>query len=140
VTYFTGYEYDARNQLSALTDPLGQTAYYERDALGRERAKALPNGVTTYHQYDAASQVTDIVHAGAGEVLQSLGYTYDPDGQRTMIAREDGTRIYYRYDETHRLAGLRVRPGGQTDAEEARLVGCHQTGRGSTTATTRRTG
>jgi hypothetical protein len=76
-----------------------------RRSTNEESAKALPNGVTTYHQYDAASQVTEIIHAGAGGVLQSLGYTYDLDGQRTMIAREDGTRIYYRYDETHRLTG-----------------------------------
>lgn len=45
VTYFTYYEYDARNLLSALTDPLGQTVYYERDELGREVQKRLPNGV-----------------------------------------------------------------------------------------------
>ena len=79
--------------------------YYERDALGREVAKLLPNGVTTYHDYDLAGQVTSIVHQGPSGVLQSLEYTYDDDGQRTKIEREDGTRIYYSYNAAHGLTG-----------------------------------
>jgi len=105
VTYFTNYSYDARNLLESLTDPLGQTVYYQRDELGREIVKALPNGVTTYHDYDVASQVTSIIHQGPSAVLQSLYYTYDDDGQRTKIEREDGTRIYYGYALAHRLTG-----------------------------------
>ncbi|MEN6645437.1 MAG: hypothetical protein ABFE08_23585 [Armatimonadia bacterium] len=97
--------YDARNLLSALTDPLGQTVYYERDELGREVAKALPNGVTTYHNYDIVGQVESIIHQGPSGVLQSLYYTYDTDGQRTKIEREDGTRVYFGYDAAHRLTG-----------------------------------
>ncbi|MHB8995876.1 MAG: RHS repeat-associated core domain-containing protein [Armatimonadota bacterium] len=103
VTYFTYYAYDERNQLASLTDPLGQTVYYERDELGREVVKALPNGVTTYHKYNDASEITDIIHQGPSGVLQSLNYKYADDGQRTKIVREDGTSIYYGYDDAHRL-------------------------------------
>ncbi|MEN6301283.1 MAG: hypothetical protein ABFD96_01085, partial [Armatimonadia bacterium] len=83
----------------------GQTVYYTRDELGRKVEKALPNGVTTYHKYDSASQVTDIIHLGSGGVLQSLHYKYADDGQRERIDREGGTRIYYKYDDAHRLTG-----------------------------------
>jgi YD repeat-containing protein len=62
LAYFTYYTYDARNLLSALADPFGQTVYYERDGLGLEIARLLPNDVTTYHNYDAAGQVTSIRH------------------------------------------------------------------------------
>ncbi|MBU0609762.1 MAG: hypothetical protein KKI08_17885 [Armatimonadetes bacterium] len=104
LAYFTYYTYDARNMLSALRDPFGQAVYYERDGLGLEIAKRLPNDVTTYHNYDAAGQVTSILDLGPGGLLQSLCYTYDDDGQRTRIVREDDTRIYY-YDAAHRLTG-----------------------------------
>jgi YD repeat-containing protein len=105
VTYFTYYEYDARNMLAALTGPFGQTVYYERDALGLEIAKLLPNEVTTYHNYDAAGQGTSILGVGPGGLLERLYYTYDDDGQRSKIVREDNTRIYYDYDAAHRLTG-----------------------------------
>ena len=62
-----------------------------REMEGREIAKELPNGVTTYHNHDAAPQVTQVIHLGLGDVLQSLDYTYDADGRRTKIVREDGT-------------------------------------------------
>ncbi|MEN6645438.1 MAG: hypothetical protein ABFE08_23590, partial [Armatimonadia bacterium] len=52
-----------------------------------------------------AGQVESILHVGPAGVLQSLYYTYDDDGQRTKIEREDGTRIYYSYDAAHRLTG-----------------------------------
>lgn len=42
---------------------------------------------------------------GPSGVLQSLEYTYDADGQRTKIVREDGTRIYFSYDLARRLTG-----------------------------------
>jgi len=64
-----------------------------REMEGREIAKELPNGVTTYHNHDAAPQVTQVIHLGLGDVLQSLDYTYDADGRRTKIVREDGTSI-----------------------------------------------
>lgn len=50
-------------------------------------------------------QETDTIHQGPNSVLQSLEYTYDEDGQRTKIVREDGTRIYFGYDLAHRLTG-----------------------------------
>ena len=138
MAYFTYYAYEARNLLESLTDPLGQTVTYQRDELGREIAKALPNGVTTYHNYDLAGQATSIVHLGPSGVLQSLYYTYDGDGQRTEIEREDGTRIYYNYDLAHRLTGedwldparhpylrlrVRLRRGGQPAEEDLQRRG-----------------
>jgi RHS repeat-associated protein len=101
----TYYRYDARDLLQSLTDPWGYTTYYQRDAHGLEIAKLLPNGVTTYHNYDAAGQVTSILHVGPSGLLQSLYYTYDGDGRRTKIVREDGKAIYYAYDATSRLTG-----------------------------------
>jgi YD repeat-containing protein len=101
----TYYAYDARNLLQSLTDPWGYTTYYQRDALGLEIAKRLPNGVTTYHNYDAARQVTSILHVGSSGTLQSLYYTYDGDGRRTRIVREDGRAVYFGYDDASRLTG-----------------------------------
>ncbi|MEN6547773.1 MAG: RHS repeat domain-containing protein, partial [Armatimonadia bacterium] len=46
-----------------------------------------------------------LLHAGTGGLLQSLYYSYDDDGRRTKIVREDGTGIYYRYDAAGRLTG-----------------------------------
>ena len=91
----------------AMIDPRAFSANEscERDALGRETKKQLSNGVTTYNNYDAASQVTSLIHRGPSSVLQSLYHSYDGDGQRTKIIREDNTRIYYNYDLAHRLTG-----------------------------------
>lgn len=72
-----------------------------------------------------SSQVTDIIHAEAGGVLQSLGYTYDLDGQRTAIAREDGTRICSAYEDAHGLTGedwLDVKDGHPDASAYARIV------------------
>jgi len=77
-----------------LTDPLGQKVQYGRDELGRETAKLLPNGVTTYHAYDAASQVTDIIHAGPGVVLQSLVYGYALPTGRSSQRREHHAPVH----------------------------------------------
>ena len=92
----------------------GYTTYYQRDALGPEIAKLLPNGVTTYHNYDAAGEVASILHMGPGGLLQSLYYTYDGDGRRTKIVREDGKSIYYGYDNASRLTGETWLTGGGT--------------------------
>jgi YD repeat-containing protein len=134
----TYYTYRACGNLGSITDPWGQTVSYDYDDLGREIAKALPNGVTTYHNYDAASQVTQVAHLGPSGVLLSFDYTYDTDGRRTKIVREDGTSI--RRAEAASLGGTAARrrwPFGPTTCERQRTAGALPSVAGATVAGSR---
>ncbi|MCE5217539.1 hypothetical protein LLH03_10995 [bacterium] len=81
-----------RGLLSALCDPWEQATYYAYDPRGLQLTRRLPNQVTSYYNYYDAGQVQSLLHAGTGGLLQSLYYSYDDEGRRTMAGQggQDG--------------------------------------------------
>src|SRR5262249_52903386 len=101
-----GYAYDNLNRLKRVTDSLGQSSFFDYDLDGRRSAVTRPNGVTTTYTYDAASQLTQMVHSKAGNVLLGFAYAYDGQGNRVSKTREDGSQELYTYDAGNRLTDV----------------------------------
>jgi RHS repeat-associated protein len=66
----SGYTWDARNRLTAITGPVPATFQY--DATGRRTRKTI-NGVTTDFVHDGINPVTESNTSGTGFLLTSLG-------------------------------------------------------------------
>lgn len=85
------YSYDAGGRLSGIDTLInGGAAYFgiSYDLSGRAASVSLPNGVTTNYTYDNASRLLSLQHRDPiNAVLESLGYTYDANGNRTSMDR-----------------------------------------------------
>jgi RHS repeat-associated protein len=85
------YAYDAN---SRLTDVIASGAWqslsfaFAYDALGRRTSTTLPNGLTTNYTYDNVGRLLNLEHLNpAQQILESLTYAYDPNGNRTSMDR-----------------------------------------------------
>jgi RHS repeat-associated protein len=86
------YQYDSDSQLlniSTLNSPLGTLNFnFTYDALNRQTSLTYPNGVTTNYTYDNSSRLLNLQHLNPlNQILESLSYTYDENGSRTMMNR-----------------------------------------------------
>ena len=85
------YTYDADNRLTDINTLINGVAAgfsLRYDALGRRTEITLPNGVTTNYTYDNANRLVTLNHLNPGnQVLESLTYTYDANGNRTSMDR-----------------------------------------------------
>jgi RHS repeat-associated protein len=84
------YGYDVNNRLtgiSAIHPTLGTLNFdIDYDAVGRRTSLSLPNGVTTNYDYDNASRLLNLEHLNpAQQLLDSLTYTYDANGNRISM-------------------------------------------------------
>ncbi|NUP45883.1 MAG: hypothetical protein HOW97_01000 [Catenulispora sp.] len=77
--------YDAKNEVTALTDPTG----------------------TRTQGFDSLGRLTSVSRGG-----QSFGYTYDADGNTTSRTWPDGTTVSSSYNAADQLTGMTVQ-GGQ---------------------------
>jgi RHS repeat-associated protein len=79
------YTHDNADRLTAITQ--GSTsvslAYDNGD---RRTSLTLPNGIVVEYGYDNASQLTGLTYKLGSATLGSLGYTYDGNGQRTILS------------------------------------------------------
>jgi RHS repeat-associated protein len=66
----SGYTWDARNRLTAITGPISATFHY--DATGRRTRKTI-DGVTTDFLHDGITPVTESSAGGTGVLLTGLG-------------------------------------------------------------------
>ena len=83
------YTYDANGRLTSVVGAGLAPAQISYDVLGRRTSITLPNGVTTNYTYDNASRLLDIEHLHpAQQVLESIAYTYDLNGNRTNMNRQ----------------------------------------------------
>ncbi len=86
------YSYDDNNRLTDIDTLINGVAAgfsLRYDALGRRTGITLPNGVTTNYSYDNASRLLNLQHLNpVNQVLESLGYTYDANGNRTSMNRQ----------------------------------------------------
>jgi YD repeat-containing protein len=90
------YEYDANSRLtgiSTLNSQLGTLNFnIGYDVLGRRTSTILPNGVTTNYTYDNASRLLNLEHLSpVSQILESLTYSYDVNGNRTGMNRTSAT-------------------------------------------------
>jgi RHS repeat-associated protein len=104
------YAYDTAGRLSNVTDWGGRWAEFGYDSAGRRTSISRSNGVSSTSVYDAAGQVTSIVHAAAGNTLQSFAYTYDAAGNRATLTSPQGNETYS-YDALDRLSDVAYQGG-----------------------------
>ncbi len=84
------YHYDAVSRLTQVTQG-NQTVTIGYDAAGRRTALVYPNGTVTTYAYDSASRLTALVHALGPSTVESLSYSYDAGGNRTVVQRSQGS-------------------------------------------------
>ena len=91
------YSYDANSRLTSIDTIIsGATATFSLgyDTIGRRTTLTLPNGVTTNYSYDNASRLSNLQHVdSSNNVLESLSYTYDADGNRLSMNRQNVTTV-----------------------------------------------
>jgi RHS repeat-associated protein len=104
LAYSTSYGYDAMNRLTDVFEGQASAgvllAHYSYDALS-ERTGIAYGGTTaaaggrapvatSADAYTSAGQISQIVHTFNGSAL-TLGYTYNPDHQRTSVSASDAS-------------------------------------------------
>jgi len=88
------YQYDAGGRLTGISTQNQQLTTLNfsigYDTVGRRASVTYPNGVTTNFTYDDASRMTSLQHLNPlNAVLESLGYTYDANGNRIGMDRQN---------------------------------------------------
>jgi RHS repeat-associated protein len=100
----TIYSYEAEpGEVTAVTDPDGDTTKYGYDAAGNRTSVTDPDGNTTTYAYDTEGKVTSEVapagNGGGGDpAAHTTSYSYDADGE--LISETDplGHTTSYAYD------------------------------------------
>ncbi len=140
-TYVTGYTYDSLDRIRHITYPDGFAVDYEYDsggnlaqvkdgqgqviaevtdynAAGQLGKVGFGNGVRSGFGYDQLLRMTSIrTLSAANEVLQSLDYTYDPDGNILSITDGAfGASQTFEYDAISRLTNA-IGPYGEESYE-----------------------
>jgi RHS repeat-associated protein len=121
-TRTTNFAYNARRELTGITDALSRTVQFAYDDAGRVTTQTLPDGRTIKFSYDAAGNVTSVTppgrsaHAFTFTPVNLTGtytapgattkYAYDKDRQLTLVTRPDASTVTPSYDDAGRLATL----------------------------------
>jgi RHS repeat-associated protein len=120
---FTQYGYDSEENIASVTDPNGNTTFYDYDALNRLITTTQPGNVITSYTYDmhsnqlsvtdAESHVTTYEYDDMGRVLTSTSsdtgssfYAYDEAGNLTHKTDAKGIAVGYAYDLLNRLTNV----------------------------------
>lgn len=88
------YQYDAAGRLTGISTqgPQSTTLNFSigYDAVGRSASVYYPSGATANFAYDDASRMISLQHLDPlNVVLESLGYTYDANGNRIGMERQN---------------------------------------------------
>ncbi|MCF6174936.1 MAG: hypothetical protein L3J71_04165 [Victivallaceae bacterium] len=84
------YEYDLKNQLTAVTDNQGNIIeQYTYDPAGNILKKTI-NGIKTTFEYDEANQLTSSLRSPSAKSSVSTAYSYDSAGRMTR----EGNKTY----------------------------------------------
>ena len=99
----TTYAYDAKDQITQVTDPSGLSTTYTYDGLSNPTSTTSPDSGVTASTYDAAGNVLTGTDAKGNLVT----YTYDAGNRRlTGTYASDSTQnVTYRYDEPNTTTG-----------------------------------
>lgn len=97
----TNYTFDDLNRLTNIAYPDSTSATYAYNALSHLTSAANQNGTVTfgYDSFDRITSTTDVWG-------QTIGYSYDPNGNRTAITVGGSTYATYQYDSVDRLTNL----------------------------------
>ncbi|ULA61803.1 MAG: hypothetical protein LZF60_380015 [Nitrospira sp.] len=99
------FAYDAVNQLVSKTLPGTQVTSYAYDLVGNLTTVTDPDSVLAL-TYDQANRLMTVKTDGSpNQPAVSLGYAYDPNGNRLLLAEGAKTNSYH-YDPLNRLTGL----------------------------------
>jgi len=128
----TDYTYNAANELTGLSDPLGRTLGLSYDNAGRVLTATLPGARTVTFAYDAAGNTSAVTPPGrsahnfdytlidqtASYTPPSLGggstatqYSYNDDRALTTVTRPDGQLVDISYDVAGRTSALAIARG-----------------------------
>ncbi len=97
----TRYNYNHLNQLTTMTDPIGQNITYKNDMTGNLIKQTDRNGNIITYQYNGLGKLTNKSVTKDGQTKQII-YTYDKQGNRKSMTDETGTTTY-NYDDLNRL-------------------------------------
>jgi len=114
----TTYSYDQIGRLASLTDPKGNTFRYTYDGIDRLLSLTAPDEKSTAYTYDCCrlSSITDAAGTLRFEYdisnrltkftntfNQTIGYSYDKNGNLLALTYPDGKVVRYEYDVNNRM-------------------------------------
>ncbi len=97
----TRYNYNHLNQLTTMTDPIGQNITYKNDMTGNLIKQTDRNGSIITYQYNGLGKLINKSVTKNGQTKQ-ITYTYDKQGNRKSMTDDTGTTTYS-YDDLNRL-------------------------------------
>jgi RHS repeat-associated protein len=97
------YEFDKLSWMTSLIDPQGKALDFGYNGEGNLTEVELPNGVVTTNKYDDAGRLADTTSEKGEAILESLGYEYDPAGNRIAQVDRLSQETTYEYDVLNRL-------------------------------------
>ena len=102
----TRFTYDASNNVSTITDPLGHvTRMTNYTGSGLAQTMIDANNVTNQFTYDIRDRLlTRTVLAASGNATNS--FAYDAVGNLVAITQPNGSQLFYQYDAAHRLTSV----------------------------------
>jgi len=137
----TQFETNAKNELVAVVDALGQRTEYTHDELGNLISQTDANGNVTRYEYDSLGFRTAVIlpdgerssieYDALGNPAQSIDfngavtlYEYDDLNRLTRVILEDDGELVYTYDEAGQLERITDTTGTtvQSYDDEGRLI------------------
>ena len=106
--------YDANDQVTADTNPLGQSAGYTYDGAGNRATATDRRGNVTTYVYDAAARLWKVRQqpdpVGQPTLVYETVVTRDQNGNATAVTQANGAVTDYGYDALDRLTSTTVHP------------------------------
>jgi len=97
--FTTHYAYNAADQVTTVTDPLGRTFTSSYDDADRLVTSTDAKNHTTTYGYDAAGHTTSV--QGPDATIAPATYTYDPNGNVATATDPAGRTTTYSYDDAN---------------------------------------
>lgn len=98
----TDYSYDTLNRLSSVSKNSNNLVSYEYDINGNRTKETKSNNTVVIYEFNAANRVTKVTNSKAGTALDTITYTYYPNG--SVKSKHDGVdELKYSYDDAGRL-------------------------------------
>jgi len=137
----TSFETNAKNELTAVVDALGQRTEYAYDELGNLISQTDANGNVTRYEYNSVGLRTAVIlpdgkrssieYDATGNPAQSIDfngavtlYEYDDLNRISRVILEDGSELGYTYDVAGQLERITDATGTTVQAydDEGRLI------------------
>lgn len=124
-----GFTYDVRDNLTVMSDSLGQTSY-TYDPANRLSSQTDPHGFTVGYSYDAAGNLSGVTYPGNRVIRytydalnrlqtvsidwlsQTATYHYDDAGRMDLLDQFNGTVVTQAFDDANRMTSLVNRTSG----------------------------